>query len=111
MDPARTTQLHHRLASAIEWPRLALPCPLQLAADVVHGDAAHDRAAVGAEVGGARLAEGADEALHLLARQRRGGLDRAAARPRPERGPPPRCVALGPARLGRPRLRQAPRLV
>src|SRR5438874_3162804 len=24
--------------------RLALPCPLQLAADVVHGDAAHDRA-------------------------------------------------------------------
>src|SRR5436309_1028990 len=80
-------QLHPRLASAVERPRLALPCPLQLAADVVQRHAAHDRPAVGAEVRRARLAEVADEALHLLARQRRVGLDRAAARNERERAP------------------------
>src|SRR2546430_12305368 len=74
----RLAQPHHRLASAVERPRLALPCPLQLAADVVQRHAAHDGPAVGAEVRRARLAEVADEALHLLARQRRVGLDRAA---------------------------------
>src|SRR5204863_3271827 len=92
-------------------PRLALPCPLQLAADVLHGDAAHDRAAVGAEVGGARLAEVADEALHLLARQRRVGLDRAATRHERERALHRRHVGLGPAQLVHRRLQQAPWLI
>src|SRR5919108_6320053 len=60
--------------------RLALPVSLQFAADVVHRDAADDGATVRAEVGRARAAQLGDQALHLLARQRRVGLDRAAAR-------------------------------
>src|SRR5262249_8207195 len=59
-----------------------LPVPLELAADVLHRYAAHDRPAVRAEVRGPRPPEIRDEPIHLLARQRRVGLDRTSTRPR-----------------------------
>src|SRR2546422_7199004 len=81
-------QLHHRLASALERPRLALPCPLQLAADVLQRHAAHDGPAVGAEGRRARLGAGAHQGLPLPPRPPRGWPCLAPAPP-PRRRPPP----------------------
>src|SRR5690348_15242543 len=74
--------------------RLALPVPLELAADVLHRYATHDRPAVRAEVRRPRPPEIRDEPLHLLARQRCVGLDRAATRHERQRALHRRRVGL-----------------
>src|SRR5688500_10914928 len=88
-----------------------LPCALELAADVVHRDAADDGPAMRAEVWRTRLREIANEALHLLACQGRVGLHRRPTRHERERAIDGRGAGLRAAELVDGGLQQPPRLV
>src|SRR5688572_660199 len=94
VGPAITSSGGRAAAIPLE-STLPLPRPLQLAPDVVHRHAAHDGPSVRAEVRRACLREIGHEPLHLLAGERRGGLDGGAAGDERERAVHRRLPGFG----------------
>src|SRR5688500_14272364 len=95
VGPATTSRGRRRVMT----PSLRLPVTLELPADVLHRHPADDGPAVRAEVRRVGHRQVGHEALHLLARQRRGRLDGGAAGHECERAIEGRLAGLGAPQL------------